>query len=141
MFERRSSGRARDEVAYFYIGEVFCLYLGSLYGNFQEKNSPETSGKSFKLGIYEYTNLVQNTTVVALSYLLQFGILFLSILRVIHSWRMFRNRFVCSNGHGNHPENVKMSSLKIHEADQILRSCILNTCILKWLDTVEMVNY
>ena len=46
--DRRSSGRARNEVTYFYVGDLFCIYLGSVYANFQEKISPETSGKKFQ---------------------------------------------------------------------------------------------
>ena len=32
----------------FYAGDVFCIYLGSLYADFQEKIFPETSGKKFQ---------------------------------------------------------------------------------------------
>ena len=44
----RSSERSRDEVAYFYVGEVLCIHLGSKYANFQEKIFAETSGKKFQ---------------------------------------------------------------------------------------------
>ena len=40
LLDRRSSGRVRDEVIYFYVGKVFCIYHGSLYADFQEKNLP-----------------------------------------------------------------------------------------------------
>ena len=29
LLDRRSSGRARDEITYFYVGDVFRIYLGS----------------------------------------------------------------------------------------------------------------
>ena len=45
LLERRSSGRARDEVTFFYVGDVFCIYLGPMYANFQEKIFAEVSGK------------------------------------------------------------------------------------------------
>ena len=48
MLDRRSSGRAKNEVTYFYVGDLFCIYLGSVYANFQEKIFPETSGKKFQ---------------------------------------------------------------------------------------------
>ena len=48
LLARRSSGRTRNEVTYFYVGDLFCIYLGSVYANFQEKISPETSGKKFQ---------------------------------------------------------------------------------------------
>ena len=48
MLDRRSSGRARNEVTYFYVGDLFCIYLGSVYANFQEKILPETSGTKFQ---------------------------------------------------------------------------------------------
>ena len=48
LLDRQSSGRAKNEVTYFYVGDLFCIYLGSVYANFQEKIFPETSGKKFQ---------------------------------------------------------------------------------------------
>ena len=48
LLDRRSSGRGRDDVTYFYVGDVFCIYLGTTYADFQEKIFPETSGKKFQ---------------------------------------------------------------------------------------------
>ena len=43
LLDRQSSGRGREEVTYFYVGEVFCIYLGTMYADFQEKISAEHS--------------------------------------------------------------------------------------------------
>ena len=40
LLDRQNSGRRRNEVTCFSVGEVFCIYLGSLYADFQEKNLP-----------------------------------------------------------------------------------------------------
>ena len=37
LLGRQSSERGKDEVSYFYVGDVFCIHLGSKYANFQEK--------------------------------------------------------------------------------------------------------
>ena len=50
LLTRRRSGRARNKVTYFSVGDGFCIHLGTTYTNFQEKNFPETSGR--KLGFY-----------------------------------------------------------------------------------------
>ena len=48
----QSSERGKDEVTYFYVGDVFCIDLGTKYANFQEKIFAEISGKMFQtLGI------------------------------------------------------------------------------------------
>ena len=36
LLERQSSKWGKDEVSYFYVGDVFCMHLGTLYANFQE---------------------------------------------------------------------------------------------------------
>ena len=45
---RQSSERGRDEVTYFYVGDLFCIHLGTKYANFQEKIFAEISGKKFQ---------------------------------------------------------------------------------------------
>ena len=45
LLGRQSSERGRDEVTYFYVGDLFCLHLGTKYANFQEKISAEISGQ------------------------------------------------------------------------------------------------
>ena len=62
LLDRQSFGRGRDEVTY--CGEVFCIYLGTMYTDFQEKNFAEISGKIPKLFI-EVTLLV--STIKSLS--------------------------------------------------------------------------
>ena len=47
LLERRSSERGKDEVSYFYVGDVFCIHLGTKYADFQEKISAEISWKKF----------------------------------------------------------------------------------------------
>ena len=37
LLDKQSSERGKDEVTYFYVGDVFGIYLGSMYANFQEK--------------------------------------------------------------------------------------------------------
>ena len=52
LLDRQSSGWDRYDVTYFYVGDVFCIYLGTKYANFQEKIFAEISGKKFQtLGI------------------------------------------------------------------------------------------
>ena len=41
LLERQSSERGKDEVTYFYVGDVFCMHLGTKYADFQEKNFVE----------------------------------------------------------------------------------------------------
>ena len=47
LLDRQTSERGKDEVTYFYVGDLFCLNLGSgtKHANFQEKNFVEISGK------------------------------------------------------------------------------------------------
>ena len=44
----QSSERSRDEVTFFYVGDVLCIHLGSKYADFQEKIFAEISGKKFQ---------------------------------------------------------------------------------------------
>ena len=48
LLDRQSSQRSRDEVTQFYVGDVFCIHLGSKYADFQEKIFAEISGKKFQ---------------------------------------------------------------------------------------------
>ena len=48
MLDNQSSEQGKDEVTYFYVGDVFCIYLGTMYANFQEKILEEISGKKFQ---------------------------------------------------------------------------------------------
>ena len=45
LLERQCSERGKDEVSYFYVGDVFCIHLGIKYADFQEKIFVEISGK------------------------------------------------------------------------------------------------
>ena len=47
LFGRQSSERGRDEVTYFYVGDLF-LHFGTKYANFQEKIFVEISGKKYQ---------------------------------------------------------------------------------------------
>ena len=38
----------RDKVTYFYVGDIFCICLGTMYADFQEKIFLEISGKKFQ---------------------------------------------------------------------------------------------
>ena len=48
LLDRQSSERGKDEVTYFYVGDVFCIHLGTKYANYQEKIFAEISGKKFQ---------------------------------------------------------------------------------------------
>ena len=52
LLDRQSSERGKDEVTYFYVGEVFCIHLGTKYADFQEKIFAEISGKKFQTKIF-----------------------------------------------------------------------------------------
>ena len=43
----QSSERGKDEVTYIYVGDIFCIHLGTKYADFQEKIFVEISGKKF----------------------------------------------------------------------------------------------
>ena len=42
----QSTERSRDEVTYFYVGDILCINLGTKYANFQEKKSKEIYRKN-----------------------------------------------------------------------------------------------
>ena len=48
LLDRQSSELSKDEVSYFYVGEVFCIHLGTKYADFQEKIFVEISVKMFQ---------------------------------------------------------------------------------------------
>ena len=48
LLDRQSSERSRDEVTQLYVGEVFCIHLGSKYADFQEKIFADISGRKFE---------------------------------------------------------------------------------------------
>ena len=55
----QSSERGRDEVTYFYVGDVFDIYLGPMYADFQEKSLRRFLGETSKLFIVvTFTNQI-----------------------------------------------------------------------------------
>ena len=46
LFDGQKSEQSIDKVTYFYVGDLFCIHLGSKYPNFQEKIFAEISGKN-----------------------------------------------------------------------------------------------
>ena len=48
LLDRQSSERGKNEVTYFYVGDVFCIHLGTKYADFQVKIFVEISGKKFQ---------------------------------------------------------------------------------------------
>ena len=48
LLEKHCSERNKDEVSYLYVGDVFCIHLGTKYADFQEKIFAEISGKKFQ---------------------------------------------------------------------------------------------
>ena len=51
LLESQTSERGKNEVSYFYVGDVFCIYLGFLYADFQEKFPLKSLRKGSKLFI------------------------------------------------------------------------------------------
>ena len=49
LLDVQSSERDKDEVTYFYVGDVFCIHLGTKYADFQAKIFAEISGKKFQI--------------------------------------------------------------------------------------------
>ena len=48
LLDGQKSERSIDKVTYFYVGDLFCIHLGTKYANFQEKIFAEISGKKFQ---------------------------------------------------------------------------------------------
>ena len=44
LLDGQKSQRSIDKVTYFYVGDLFCIHLGTKYANFQEKIFAEISG-------------------------------------------------------------------------------------------------
>ena len=52
LLDRQNSEWGKDEVTYFYVGDIFCIHLGIKYADFQEKIFAGISGKKIQtLGI------------------------------------------------------------------------------------------
>ena len=52
LLDRQSSEQGKDEVTYFYVGDIFCIQLRTKYADFKEKIFAEISEKKFQtLGI------------------------------------------------------------------------------------------
>ena len=48
LLDRQSSRRDADEVTYLYVGDIFCIYHGTMYADFQEKILTEIFWKKFQ---------------------------------------------------------------------------------------------
>ena len=48
LLEKHCSERNKDEVSYLYVGDVFCIHLGTKYTDFQEKIFAEIFRKKFQ---------------------------------------------------------------------------------------------
>ena len=48
LFGRQNSVRDMDEVTFFYVGNLFCIHLGTKYANFQEKIFADISGRKLQ---------------------------------------------------------------------------------------------
>ena len=48
LLDRQSSERGKNEVTYFYVGDHFCIHLGSKFANFQEKIFADISGRKLQ---------------------------------------------------------------------------------------------
>ena len=49
LLDGQKSQWSIDKVTYFYVGDLFCIHLGTKYANFQEKIFADISGESCKL--------------------------------------------------------------------------------------------
>ena len=58
---RQSSERGKDEVSYFYVGEVFVYTLGLSMPIFKKKSSQRFLGKSSKVCVLHKTDFLFNT--------------------------------------------------------------------------------
>ena len=48
LLDGQSSEWSIDKVTYFYVGDLFCIHLGTKYANFQEKIFADISGRKFQ---------------------------------------------------------------------------------------------
>ena len=48
LLGRQSSERGKDEVSYFFVGDIFCIHPGAKFADFQEKISAEISREKFQ---------------------------------------------------------------------------------------------
>ena len=60
LLDGQKSQRSIDKVTYFYVGDLFCIHLGTKYANFQEKIFADTSGG--KLQTLYSSNVVAETS-------------------------------------------------------------------------------
>ena len=48
LLDGQKSERSIDKVTYFYVGDLFCIHLGTNYANFQEKIFADISGRKLQ---------------------------------------------------------------------------------------------
>ena len=48
LLDGQKSERSIDKVTYFYVGDLFCIHLGTKYANFQEKIFADISGRKLQ---------------------------------------------------------------------------------------------
>merc|ERR1711993_201183 len=48
LLDGQKSQRSIDKVTYFYVGDLFCIHLGTKYANFQEKIFADISGRKLQ---------------------------------------------------------------------------------------------
>ena len=48
LLDGQKSQRSIDKVTFFYVGDLFCIHLGTKYANFQEKIFVDISGRKFQ---------------------------------------------------------------------------------------------
>ena len=48
LLDGQKSQRSIDKVTYFYVGDLFCIHLGTKYANFQEKIFADISGRKLR---------------------------------------------------------------------------------------------
>ena len=48
LLDGQKSERSIDKVTYFYVGDLFCIHLGSKFADFQEKIFTDISGRKLQ---------------------------------------------------------------------------------------------
>ena len=48
LLDGQKSQQSIDKVTYFYVGDLFCIHLGTKYANFQEKIFADISGRKLQ---------------------------------------------------------------------------------------------
>ena len=74
LLDGQKSERSIDKVTYFYVGDLFCIHLGTKYANFQEKIFADISGRKLQtLCIFEQSHFPFIKGIVVKTHLVDWG--------------------------------------------------------------------